>query len=99
MTAAESRSRWTNGRFPSLRIFPRRPLMPRKSVETYPPFFPGRFPVWHQFWASPADQGTVWAWVSWRLLALSRDSRTIFERKSRDVSDSRSGLIMGEFHI
>ncbi len=25
---------------------PEKPLMQRKTVETYPPFFPGAFPVW-----------------------------------------------------
>src|SRR5258708_3164603 len=70
--------------------------MPRKTVETYPPLFPGRFPVWHQFWASPTDQGVDCAWMRWRLLALSRNSRTIFSQKIAIGTDPRSGLVMGD---
>ena len=37
------------------------PLMPRKVLETYPPFFPGEFSDRHRFRARKADQGTFQA--------------------------------------
>src|SRR5713101_3132936 len=73
--------------------------MPRKTAETYPPFFLGHF-------LSGSDNGrdtlikarSGLPWLS-RYLALSRDSRTIFRRDFVVGSDSRSGLIMGDFAI
>ena len=39
--------------------FPRKPLMRRESVETYPPFSWRGFAVWLGFWASPVIQGMI----------------------------------------
>jgi len=75
---------------------PRRPLMPCKTVETYPPFFLEHF-------LSGTDNGRdrlirAWSGLQWlsRYLALSRDSRTIFRQDFVVGSDSRSGLVMGD---
>ena len=41
--------------------FPRKPLVRRETVETYPLFFWRGFAVWLGFWASPVIQGMILA--------------------------------------
>src|SRR3989442_14482373 len=60
----------------------RGPLMPRKAVDTYPPF-QEIFPVWHRFRASPKDPCTVWALIGRGKSPLYRRIPTGFRERFR----------------
>src|SRR5260370_37267179 len=74
---------------------PQRPLMPRKTVETYP-FFSWKISCPAPIMGESSGSKRVCVWTRSHLLALSHNSRTILRRKIAKASDSRIGQIMGE---
>ena len=79
-----------------LSLFPFRPLIPRKTVETYPFFFLGYFLSGGDSGRDMLFRGRYRLGLLGSLLALSAESRTILRRKFVVPPDSGSGLILGE---